>query len=363
METEHTVLTVDELYDILEETEDLEEFVFDYGLDTKVELEITEVDGQDRLHIAFGETDEATGARDRYRLTKDSAEQIFKQVKLPAVLLESVPPTLTIPIVNWFLAEETGALKALIKDGFVIAFCSPSTEIYSTQDLVQSVVREAKTKFNLTEVHIDHVDHDLNSTELTLIFPETGEALDNGDILLTGINIRTSVLGKKPLLVSGVIARDYHYNSMISETNLDQWNRKSVKVGSMDDMTDDNSYDVYDWIKDVTADLIRNSDNDRVNVKRLANIEVGDHSTAVQTDIFNKFSIPAKAQGAIRLAFSEEPDATLLSMWNAITSAANNPEIAEKVALIRKLREAGGSVAQRPHTCPSCYRLTGDLDD
>lgn len=361
-ETEHTTLSLDELDELLDETEDLEEMVIDFGPDTLVSLEILDdKDGIERLYIGIGETDEETNARDRYRLVRKSAEQIYGLLKLPTKLMSQVPPELTLPIVNWYLGEQKGSVKLLIKEGIVVSICSPSTEIYSTRDLVNTIITTYRSKYNLSDVLVDNVTHDLELTEITLLFPETAELVDDtsGTVLMTGIHMRTSVLGKKPLLLQGVVARDYHLNSMLSDNNLVQWDRRRTKSVDMDDVETDRAYDVYDWVADSVVLLHQDSENDKKNVVRLGRIDVGDHSTAVQTDIFGTFNIPTKAQGVIRLAFSEEPEPNLLGMWNAITTAANDPEIVDNPGLVRKLREAGGAVAFKPHTCPSCYRLTG----
>ncbi len=359
--SEHTMLTLEDLYDLLETTENIEEYPFEYGTSTSVQVEYRPDDPVDKLYLVFGDL--------QYALTRDSAEQLFKQVKMPAVLLDNVPLDLTVPVLNWFLTNEAGSMKALLvptgNGKKVASFCRVGTEIYSSVEMLDAVVKTMRDSYGMTDVVVGNVTHDLALTNYTLLFPQSAEAVgDDGDVLISGLNVQSSVTGNPATMIHAVTARDYHFNSMVSVELVGKWNRKSGgKAADIDDAssTDAEGYDVYDWMGDTAKDLWKHRSDDITNVKRLGRISLSGHSGEFLEDVFSKYSIPVGVQNLIRMEFAEQDEPTIFSLWNAVTSTALDDEVQEKPKLVRKLMEVGGELAHHPASCPSCHRITPEV--
>ncbi len=362
--SEHTLMTVEELTELLEVTEAVEEEPFEYGGYTSVAVE-EKTGAASPLYLVLGERDAETGVAHEFALTQDAATQLFKNFKIPPVLLENAPFDIILPVLNWFLANQPGSLKALVvrragQDDRIAAFCRVGTEIYSSVDMLNTMLTSLRDKYGITEVLVSNAVHDLNFTNYTLMFPQTAEQIEGtGEVLLTGLNFQTSVLGLKPTMVNGVVARDYHFNSMVSTTAVQQWNRKQARSASLDDIVDgdEESYDVYDWLGEAVTGLHAIRNNDIVAVKRLRRLSLAGHSGEFLSDVFAKYSIPVGTRNIIRLNYEEQEEQTIYGLWNAITETANDDEVQEKPALVRKLMEVGGELAFHPESCPSCHRL------
>lgn len=355
--SERNMLTLEDLIDLLETTESVEEYPFDYGTSTSVQVEYRPDDPVDLLHLTFGEMS--------YALTRDSAEQLFKHVKMPPALLDNVPLELTVPVLNWFLANEAGSLKALLTQTGngkkVSAFCRVGTEIYSSVDMLESIMRAMRDGYGMTDVVVANAVHDLSFTNYTLLFPQSASQIDgSSEVLVSGLNVQSSVLGLKATAMHGVVARDYHYNGMLSVESAAQWNRKAGKSASIDEAAEDGaeSYDVYDWMGDTAKGLWKHRNEDIVNVKQLNRLSLAGHSGEFLNDVFSKYSIPVGTQNLIRLEFADQEEPTIFSLWNAITTTALDDEVQEKPTLVKKLMEVGGELAHHPSSCPSCHRLS-----
>lgn len=366
--SEHNLMTVENLTDLLSATDAIEPMPFEYGGEAKVSVEYQPENPVDKLFLVFGNRDPETGVADEYALTRDSAEQLFKQVKLPPALLESVPLEYTMPVLNWFLENQPGSLKALLVPTAtgkkVSSFCRVGTEIYPATEILDTILSTLRNEYGITEVLVNNAVHDLSFTNYTLIFPQTSEQVEGtGDVLMSGLNVQTSTLGLKPTMINGVVARDYHFNAMVSTTAVAQWNRKQAKSTSMEEIVEggENSYDIFDWLKETVIALHTHRNDDLVNVKRLRKLSLAGHANELMSDVFAKFSIPVGTRNLIRLNYADQEEQSYLGLWNAITETANEDEVQEKPTLVRKLMEVGGELAHHPSACGSCHRLT-ELD-
>lgn len=354
--TEHTLSTPDELAELLAPLDEMMGVPFDYGPDMDVALEYRPDAVGDKVFIKIGAME--------YAIVGESGEQLFKKASLTKELLNDYPPELTVPLINWYLSNNAGNLKALVLDNRVVAFVKQATEIYSQTEILDTILRTLRESYGVTDVRVHNVSHDINLTQFSLMFPQRSMQLDNGDVLMAGLFVQNSLLGKDQLKISGLTARDYHHNAHISEVLMEQWDRRRSRAADLEDAVEgEEGADAYAWVEDATKDVFKFTENDMKSVAMLDGASVGSHSGTVLDSLLDKHSVPSKIRGYIREQYADEDGSSFLNLWNAISMVANRPEVEEKPKNVRKLMAVAGALAAHPAVCRSCFRPTDDLDD
>lgn len=356
--SEHAVLTVDELRDVFEITEDIEERAFEFGEGINTHFVYDPEATNGKLRISFN--------GEEYPLSELAIIQSFDTAGVPERLAAAVPPELTLPILNWHFANRDGERKALIKDGKVAAYTKTATAIYSSVEILDSIVKAMRDLYNVDESNIvvDKVHHDIHETQYTLVFPDFSLQLDNGDVLNFGIQVQNSVLAKKPLVLTGYVGRDYHNNGMLSKELTAQWSRKSGKRASMDEVLEGtvDLLDLTDWIKNVVEDIVKQNDMEMKVVRKLTNYSMGNHSGSFLNDLFTREKVPVGLRSLVREELAEQDDTTVYALWNAISLVSNRDELEGSPTKIRLMMNVAGALARHPESCPSCHRLRDELD-
>lgn len=343
------VISYAKLVQILNETENLTEQLFELGEDTLV-FSFDEDDEDDPIKLKINSA--------TYTLTADAIFQALSMAKIPKGLIDVYDIDILLPLVNWYYDNKEGEMKALTKDKRIVAFTRPGTAIYSTVEIVDEMVR-ALGNFDITEYHFDKVHHSLKETHFCLVAPHKSYALDEGegDVLRAGIFVQHSVVGSKPTTMSGFVSRDYHENGMISAQGFEQWSRKKEK--KTDDVTnEEDHFDIYTWAFDTADTMIRTFTNDAKSIEFLQTIEVGNHAGTLFNDVFEKNSLPVGIRKLVREEYVDQPGQTLYDLWNAITLVADRTELEDSPANRKKVMEAAGKLADHPQSCPNCHRLT-----
>lgn len=354
--SEHTLSTTDELAETLAPLDEMTGVPFDYGPGMDVSVEYRPDAVGDKVFFRIGSLE--------YALVGESGEQLFKKASLSKELLNDYPPELTVPLINWFLNEYAGSLKALVLDNKVVAFVKQATEIYNQTEILDTILGTLKEAYGIVDVRVHNVSHDIHLTQYTLMFPQRSTQLANGDVLMAGLFVQNSLLGKDQLKISAVTARDYHHNAHISETLVEQWDRRRSRAAALEDAIEgEEGADAYAWVAEATKNVFKLTDNDVKSVKMLDNASVGSHSGTVLNSLLDKHSVPSKLRGLIREQYAEEDGSTFLNLWNAISMVANHPDLEEKPKNVRKLMVVAGSLAAHPAVCKSCFRPSEDLDD
>jgi len=354
--SEHTLSSPDELVELLGPLDEMLGVPFDYGPGMEVELTYLPDAVGDKVFIKIGTME--------YAIVGESGEQLFKKANLTKELLNDYPPELTVPLINWFLKNNAGSLKALVLDNKVVAFVKQATEIYNQTEILDTLLRTLRESYGIVDVRVHNVAHDINLTQYSLMFPQRSTQLDNGDVLMAGVFVQNSILGKDQLKISGLTARDYHHNAHISEELVEQWDRRRSRAADLEDAVEgEEGSDVYTWVEEATKDVFKFTDNDVKTVVVLGNMSAGSHSGTVLDSLLDTHSVPSKLRGYIREAYAEEDGSTYYNLWNAISSVANRPEVEEKPKNVRKLMAVAGALAAHPETCKSCHRPTEHLDD
>lgn len=346
--TSGSVLDLQTMLDVIDETEDLSEHLFELSEDN-IEFSFDEDDEDNPVKLAINSQ--------KFSLSAEATVQALAYAKIPKSIIDNYDIDIYLPLVNWYYAEKGGELKALAKDDKILAFTRPGTEIYSVREMLDEMIR-ALDNFNISEFHFERVSHSLKETQFCLVTPHKTLDLDNGDVLRAGIFVKHSVVGAKPLVMAGYVSRDYSDNGMISSEVVEQWNRKSAKKS--EDIDDEDHYDVYTWAYDTADTILRAFTRDAESVESLVDASVGTHAGTLFNDIFEKNSIPAAVRKLIREEYVDQPGQTLYDLWNAITLAADRTELEDKRDVQIKIMEAAGKLASHSHSCPSCHRLTDD---
>ena len=344
-------LSLEDMLSVLEETESLDEHLFELSTDN-IEFIYDEDDEDEPLKFKINSVS--------FNLSAEATMQALAFAKIPKSVIDVYDIDIIAPLVNWYYGEKGGELKALAKDGRIVAFTRPGTEIYSTVDILNEMVRTLDN-FDITDYHFERVHHTLKETQFCLVAPHKTLELDNGDVLRSGIFVRHSVVGAKPLSMSGYVSRDYSDNGMISAQAVEQWNRKNSKKS--EDVDDEDHYDVYTWAYDTADTIFRTFKRDSDSVKDLQDVSVGNHAGTFFNDIFDKNTLPVAVRKLIREEYVDQPGQTLYDLWNAITLAADRVELEDNLLTRLKVMEAAGRLAAHPQSCPSCHRLTEDGEE
>lgn len=349
--TEDAVIKLKDLKKILNETEDLSEHLFELS--------------EDNIEFLFDEDDEDFPIKmkinsEKFSMTGEAVSQALAFAKIPKSIVEVYDIDLILPLMNWYYSEKGGERKALVKDKKILSFALPGTEIYSTVDIVDEMVR-ALDNFDITQFHFERVHHTLNETQFCLVAPHQSYDLEDGDVLRAGVMVTHSVIGKKPLVMRSYISRDYHDNGMISAEVEEKWNRKKGKKAEdiPEDVTDDaDHYDVYTWAYDTADTVFRAFKRESKAIKELSDESMGNHAGTLFNDVFDKNSLPVAVRKLIREEYVDQPGQTLYDLWNAITLTANRTELEDNVQVQNKVMLAAGKLAAHSTTCSSCHRLT-----
>lgn len=344
-----STLTYEEMVSVLEDTDGLKEVLFELDEDTvKFVCDFDDEDNPLKFKINSS----------TYNLNAESAMQILNFAKMPKSVIDEYDIEIIADAVNWYYGNKGGELKALVKDKTILAFTRPGTEIYSMVDLIKEMVRALDT-FNITEYHFDNVYHTLKETHFSLVIPHKSHDLENGDVLRSGVFVQHSVVGAKPLVMSGYISRDYNENGMISSLAVEQWSRKKAKKTD-DPIDDEDHYDVYTWAFDTADTIMRAFKREAEQVGYLTEMDMGNHAGTLFSDVFTKNNIPVAVQKLVREEYVDQPGQTLYDLWNSITLAADRVELEDNFATQKKLREAAGKLVAHPQSCATCHRLTSE---
>lgn len=366
--SDETTYTKDEVIRLVDSTENLTERQFEL-LDGRAKFEMVTLDAQGR-EAAEGEDGTETIvikiAGERFRLNVDSFKQSAKLIGFPqGPYLENTPIDLVIPHLNYWFDNLGGERKALIKDGTVLAYIRPGTEIYSTKQLVESMCSKLE-EMGHSNYFFEKVTHDLYETQFAVVLPNITYDMPNGDVVLGGLQFQNSVLGLKALSVSGYI--HHPGGAMISTTTKAQWDRRlgTTRV-ELDEMLEngsteeelENVYDVYRWIKDATTDVL-GVRRDFVKVAALNNFNIGSHVGTFFNDICKQYKIQTALRRAAQEEYGDQEGQTLYHLWKALTIVANRDEVSDRPDWRRHIMLVAGELSAHPDSCDGCHRLLED---
>ncbi|MCW4026509.1 MAG: hypothetical protein NWE76_03365 [Candidatus Bathyarchaeota archaeon] len=355
---EHGFYTKEELYEIFEPTESLEERLFELTSNT-VKFSFDE-DGESPPKVFL--------AGDPFYLTDEAYLNACRIIGLGSGYSERTPISLVIPHLNYWFSNLGGQKKAVIRDRKVVAFMRPGTEIYSNVKIIDSVLETLKG-LGVEDVMFDKVYHDLYETQVSLVIGEskTTNKTSTGQTIHGGIQIQNSVLGYKPLIMSGYLNSSVGgiNGGMISVTTAAQWDRRlgttpeEVAEFISKDLEFDEAdiYSVYDWTKESARDIFFRIGREFKAVDGLVDIGVGSHAGTFFSDVFKKYKIPSTLRKAIQEEYADRDGGSVYDLWESVVAVAGRPEVRGNPNSMRHMMIVGGELAAHPSRCPSCHRL------
>ncbi len=360
-----SVYTIDEVRDKLMPLSDAQERLgFTEPLDTKslsshersrVRFRLTpgwnhELDAADGLSLvdAYLTLDDQ-----EYQLTKDAALEASSAVGLPKAYTVRAPAALIEPQLNWWYQEGrlTTEYKAMMTQGHIVALNKASILPFSNLQLVDAVLGGIQDKYGNGEVLVDKkFNHSLRSTIVRIVVPEKQRIIErtgtDNDSWSVGVEIRNSLVGEHPTSIEGYLFRYWCTNGCTdTHASSGTWSRRAGQGG-----------EVYEWARAAVDGVLGGLEHSLDDVQLMADTSIQGETVDVLRDMFEQYKIPVPQRDSIINSMVDETNLTMYSLMQAVTSAANAPDL--DPVLVNRLMMVGGDL---PHAvsgrCESCRRL------
>lgn len=294
-----------------------------------------------------------------YALTKSAIMSITATVGLPSgYVLKTPGPMIQSHLNYWATHSPETTLKILTKetlDGFeALAVTKEGITPFSNLALLDRVMVKVGEQYGVGEndVYVDYKSHhDLAVTSLRLIIPEYSRNIASKrsgaseDRWSAGIQLRNSLTGKTPTSVQGYLFAWFCTNGAITLHSEGKYNRKIMGQ---------NVSEVLDWTGTAVDTVIDHMEHEFDTVESLVDESLDGAVSNVLADIFKTYKVPLRVRQVIIDNLNESEDLSWYGVMNAITAAANQPDLPEH--FVTALMEIGGVVS---HTaiCNSCKRV------
>jgi hypothetical protein len=363
------LLTLDDVRERFSKTEPLESETFDLGgtdvakWDLESDWNVLEEDGKGvSIEKANGLTPVGAKVRihgEEYGLTKDAFLEATSLIGITKQYAGKTPAHLLQPHLNYWYKNEGGVqgntLKALSANGVIQAFTKVSVTPFSNLHLLDAVEDKAREKFGDSELFVDFkFQHDLRRTACRIIVPEVVHDVRDGDPWSAGLQFKQSVVGEKPLVLSGYLFRYWCTNGAIT-THLESGNYNRRKEGQGDE--------VYDWAREKVDEILGGFEHEFEVLDQLASTGIpdlggdGEHSRArALMDVFETYGVPLEQRQGIIDMLTDSDDFTMYGIMQAITQVANRADMRDSIR--ETLMRVGGDLpAANSERCQTCRRL------
>ena len=110
------------------------------------------------------------------------------------------------------------------------------------------------------------------------------------------------------------------------------------------------------WIEDVCLQAADKAQLEFDRLNTMADMKLDDNAGSIVRGLFREFSLPREQRDAISERLVNDGTDTLYDVYNAITSVANDDNVASNPLHVRQLQQAAGILSTHHDFCPSCYR-------
>jgi len=298
--------------------------------------------------------------RDEFPMTKDAFVKAARICGIPESYILKFPDEdlglVTAHLDYWFKHRDDDLRVFIAPAGdMVTAFTKATVDYYSRLELfelAEHVVSPDSLDGLLYDKVYNTIDGGLHYTIVShknvqmpkdVIVPGTHNRVN--DVLRGGIHVQDHLLGELPLMVTADVFRLVCSNGMISVEAVQKWSRRN------------DATNVKEWFEVAVGECYGAIEAEFAKVQRLDAIKLEDHGAEVLKGLFAEFKVGTKARVAIMDNVVNEQAETLYDVFNAITYAANDEELADSPLAIRNLQSVAGGVATHPAFCPFCYRV------
>jgi len=290
-----------------------------------------------------------------FQITSGALIEAFGLIGLKEKYVTTTPMEMLLPHLDFWFANKGGEYKALSKDGVIISFCRPGTEIYSTQEVLDAILGNT---FDTQQMFFVNLSHSIEQTHFCAVSERPEHTFADGpETVLGGFVFQTSILGTKPLNASAYLHRPHTDSGSMSSEFVYQWDRNIDKRRYAADGTENvNLPTAYTWAEDIGPYLEQNMSAEFRKLVRLKQHNLGSHITEFLGDVFSKHKVPAKYQAPILETFAEQPTETMYDLWTSIGYVANHGEDID-ARKNRLLLETTGALVAHPDRCGECQRV------
>jgi hypothetical protein len=360
---EGKLISVDDAIKVLETTEPLDQVEF--ALDGSDFVKFTLPDGWNE-DIKEQPGDFVTDCRIdidgfEYDLTKEALLTMTSAIGLQKPFVMKTPGSLVEPQLNYWVKNygvaQAESMNLLARDQFGVAFVPSSKTVFPNIPILNRVLDRAKARFKTDEFFVDHkIAHSLERTALRLIIPSYTKTINSerstrgDDEWSLGIQITNSLSGhpETRLNVSGYLFAWWCRNGSIStHATSGNYNRR-VQGQDYDE--------VMAWISAASDHIFEDLGLELKDVEALTEIGLTGELNDVVNDVFRQFKIPVPARKHIVSALIDSEDLSGYGLMQAITQAANDPDLTDKVKETT-MRVGGVVPGVLSERCPQCHRL------
>jgi len=326
------LLSREEAVNRLSTTEGLQEITFEFGGD---EPTFSHHETGDSVGLLLG--------NDEYELSEPAFTKVCRLVGIAETLLGKFPRALLVPLLNHWFSQRRGDMKCLLdRDDLVVAFTKTGVVYVPGVQLLEAVEHALTAKFGNGPFGYHHVFNDLTETQLAVVTPRSTFDVKPGDAVNFGIQLQTSVLGEKPVVISAYVYRLACANGAISCDNVFTFSRR-IRSTTMPA-----------WVEDVCLMAADKAQDEFDRLRALANTKIKHHGGHIIQGLFREFALPKDTREMIATRLVDEGADSLYDVYNAITSTANTSDMTP--VQIRHLQQAAGLLAKNHDFCPTCHR-------
>lgn len=310
------------------------------------------------------------GQKREVPLSRDALLEVSSRHGLPKPYMSRVPGHLIEDNINYHFQgkEGTKAYQVLEVNGLGVAVIRGTLTPFSNLALLEEGIKGIENVYGKgTKVMVaPHVHNTLRRSDFRLVIPADERTThvvpsyrntdDNPDLWCVGANFHNSLIGETLTDIDTFMFAFWCANGCITEHGHSKtWNRKS---------RGQDPNDVYEWarlsveeaIGGLEEDTQRQLEHQFAMLDALTNTDLeGDVSTVLH-DIFKTHGVPVSIREGIIERMADTGDESSYAVMQAITAAANDPELGPKQA--EKAMRVGGLLPQIAHAkCSECHRL------
>lgn len=359
------LISIDDTLAILGTTEPMDDLIFNLDGSSAVRFDMPlgwNDDIRDKPSDALSGCTVEIDSNGVVNLTKEAILKMTSSIGLTKDYVMRTPGPLVDRSLNWWVRNSgvKGAeqMRLMVKDDTGVAFVKDTLSTFNNIPLVQEILSRVRGKYGNDELFVDYkIAHSLERTALRLIVPARTRTIhsarhsagDNDDWSL-GIQFTNSLMGdpETRLNVSGYLFAWWCTNGAIStHATSGNYNRR---VQGQD------YNEVMEWVGASVDKVFEDLEPELDDIESLTTQSLEGEINDVVTDVFKAMHVPVPARKAVVDHLVDSDDLTAYGLMQAVTQAANDPAISDKVR--ENTMRVGGVI---PHTigdrCESCHRV------
>ena len=293
-----------------------------------------------------------------YLLTRAAITRIAIEVGLTARYLERTPGILIATHLNYWADHSPNTLFGLLvsptvindEPGTVHAVVKKALNVFPNAEVLGAVEDRLGAFSNGGEFFVDaeRSHHSLDLTVTRYVLPEAAKTLSTArseaDVWWGGVQVTNSLTGRYVTGVEGYLWSKYGDHGVITTHAAQHYNRRAGH----------NLSDVLEWLPEATQKVADTIDYETETIEVLVEEKVDPGK--MLADVFRTYKVPLRMRNVIIENLENGEDATYYGVMNAISQAANTPEI--DVSTQTTLMEIAGEMAHdSSQRCSNCMQV------